>query len=918
MDIGKLEEGEYQDNNKDIIPENVINVGYDDDDGKIMKDDFSPVKNNEDLNEASHSEDVKSDVATRLLDDVKVNMDAKTEDTSTDVHHNSDDRDLESKNQDSEVDGIIKDIEEIVYNEEEDIPKEAKNSANIVSEGKNRNDEITNDSKDEKYNNERGDEPIDSGIIGSENIEESDNYESLLNDMKLTFDELEHELNDIISNHHKSTEIQKNSETENIDTNIKGILRKYENSLLSEKDEIAPDMVSRQDPFAERREDEVRYDDDTDQKIEANTRRYKTAVNKLKNHNKLKETYPKHRRKHHHRAENVEFRNSYLAENLGNVTFLRDKIEHIKKAMLLNPKLANHLHFQLTRYKSFLSEIEKSIPYVNDRDTDDFTRKYAHVHDMRRRSTNNAYEMSDTLGVSKDDHGWITPEEKIKIKRYLEKRLKILYRKVKKHGFGTSDIEKKMRHTADGYLRKLSSVQVLLPDKMHRRHKRSLEPDMKNKKHAIHSPERRIKVLKEKLHHKPGQEKQLEYQIQQAKRLLRNLRQNYHNGPMGKGKNHEHFKRSDHSNHKQNRRKNKYDSKLVKNVHEPNEHKDRHHNSHGFWKVDAMIKPYKSKRPFRLYHEGSKRKDEKKVEQNEKKEADSDIDKSPEFNSKLINYFQEQIKKLKESNQKINTEVSRLKYLEKRLERKLRDSNPTERNSYLTEIPQYIQKDNADIVDLQKTDNLDHDKYLHIASSRQENSLSNERLERDGISILLEKLRDKEQTSYENRLQSTSMASSKITSSTKAPNRNTFATSVPVSNLVEKRTNSFISNEPMIPQKEEEDTGSFTNKEIIEESYNQNPGLPDNPKYFDYEYDNYMDQFDDGAPEKFYDNTIQNNEDETIYDNGAKEPGSTKHEVDDASTANHINNFEEDDQSQYKDIKTGTKGGQFHYYFYTK
>ena len=303
MDIGKLEEGEYQDNNKDIIPENVINVGYDDDDGKIMKDDFSPVKNNEDLNEASHSEDVKSDVATRLLDDVKVNMDAKTEDTSTDVHHNSDDRDLESKNQDSEVDGIIKDIEEIVYNEEEDIPKEAKNSANIVSEGKNRNDEITNDSKDEKYNNERGDEPIDSGIIGSENIEESDNYESLLNDMKLTFDELEHELNDIISNHHKSTEIQKNSETENIDTNIKGILRKYENSLLSEKDEIAPDMVSRQDPFAERREDEVRYDDDTDQKIEANTRRYKTAVNKLKNHNKLKETYPKHRRKHHHRAE---------------------------------------------------------------------------------------------------------------------------------------------------------------------------------------------------------------------------------------------------------------------------------------------------------------------------------------------------------------------------------------------------------------------------------------------------------------------------------------------------------------------------------------------------------------------------------------------------------------------------------------
>ena len=136
MDIGKLEEGEYQDNNKDIIPENVINVGYDDDDGKIMKDDFSPVKNNEDLNEASHSEDVKSDVATRLLDDVKVNMDAKTEDTSTDVHYNSDDWDLESKNQDSEVDGIIKDIEEIVYNEEEDIPKEAKNSANIVSEGK--------------------------------------------------------------------------------------------------------------------------------------------------------------------------------------------------------------------------------------------------------------------------------------------------------------------------------------------------------------------------------------------------------------------------------------------------------------------------------------------------------------------------------------------------------------------------------------------------------------------------------------------------------------------------------------------------------------------------------------------------------------------------------------------------------------
>ena len=114
----------------------------------------------------------------------------------------------------------------------------------------------------------------------------------------------------------------------------------------------------------------------------------------------------------------------------------------------------------------------------------------------------------------------------------------------------------------------------------------------------------------------------------------------------------------------------------------------------------------------------------------------------------------------------------------------------------------------------------------------------------------------------------------------------------------------------MIPQKEE-DTDSFTKEEIIEESYNQNPGLPDNPKYFDYEYDNYMDQFDDGAPEKFYDNTIENNRDETIYDNEVKENESTKQEVEDASTANHVDNFEEDDQRQYKDIKTGNKGGNF-------
>ena len=921
MDIGNLEEAEYQDNNEDIIPENVIKVGYDNDYNKKVKDDLSAVENNGDFNEAPHSEDVKSDVTTRLPDDAKVNMNTQSEGTPNDVQYKSKDRefeDLESGSQDSEADRIIKDIEDIVHNDEEDIPKKAKNSAYMVSDGKIRNRKITDDGKDEKYGNEKEDEPIDSDIISSKNMDESDNYESFLHDMKLTFDGLEHELNDIISGYHKFTDIQKNTETENIDTNIKGILRKYENSLLSEKDEIVPNMVSKQGPFGERKEDEIRYDDETDQKIEANTRRYKTAINKLKHHKNLKGTYPKQRRKHHQRAENVEFRNRYLAEKLGNVTFLREKIEQIKKAMLLNPELANHLHFQLTRYKSFLSEIEKNTPYVNDRSADEFIRKYAHVHDMRRRSTNdNAYEMSDTLGISKDDHGWITPEEKIKIKRYLEERLKILYRKVKEHSVGTSDIEKKMRHIADGYLRKLSSLQVLLPDEMHRRHKRSLELEMKNKKHAIHSLERRIKVLKEKLHHKPGDEKQLEYQIQQTQHLLRNLLQNYHIGKMEKGRHHEHFQRSDHSNHQQDKETNKHDTKPVKNGHKFKEHNNRHHNSHGFRKEGAIIEPYKSKRPFPSYHAKSKRKDIKTVLQNEKKEADSGINKSPESNSRLINYFQEQIKKLKESNRKINGEVGRLKYLEQRLEKKLREAEPTERISHSTEIPQYVQENNVDIADLRKTDNLDHDKNLDIASARQESSLSSDSLEGDGISILLEKLRDEEETSYEKRLQSTTIANSKITSPTKVPYRKTLATPVSVvRNLVEKKTNSFMSNKPMIPQKEEEDTGSFTKEEIIEEGYNQNPGLPDNPKYFDYEYDNYMDQFDDGAPEKFYDNTIEKNGDQAIYDNETKEPGSTKQEVDDASTANHIDNFEEHDQSQYKDIKTGTEGGQLYYYYY--
>ena len=909
MDVGNLDEAEYQDNNEVIIPENVIKVGYDKDDEKKIKDDLLPVENNDDFNEAPHSEDVELDVATRLSDDAKVNMDTKIENTPNDIQYNSEDRELGSGNQNSEVDGIIKDIEEIVYNNEKGIQKETKSSANMVSDGKNRNGEITNDGKDEKYDNQKEDEPIEESI---ENIEESDNYESLLNNMKLTFDELEHKLNEIISDYHKFTDIQQNTETENIDTNIKGILQKYENRLLSEKDEVVPNMVSKQGPFEERREDEIRYDNETDQKIEANTRRYKTAINKLRHHRKLKGTYQKHRRKHNQQAENVEFRNNDLAEKLDNVTSLREKIKQIKKAMLLNPELANNLHFQLTKYKSFPSDIEKKTPYVNDRGADDFTRKYAHVHDMRRRSTNeNAYEMSDTLGISKDDHGWITPEEKIKIKRYLEERLKILYRKVKEHGVGTSDIEKKMRYIADRYLRKLSSLQVLLPDEIHRRHKRSLEPEMKNKKHNIDSFERRIRVLKEKLHHKPGHEKPLEYQIQQAPHLLRKLRQNYHIGQMDKGRHHKHFKRSDHPNHKQGKENIKHDTKPGKNGYKPNKHNNRHHNSHRFRKEGAIIEPYKSKRPFRSYHEKSERKDTKTVLRNEKKKADSDIDKSFEFSSKLIHYFQEEIKKLKESNRKINAEVGRLKYLENRLDKKLRDTNPIESVSYSAEIPQYVPENNVDIGDLRKTDNLDLDKNLDIASARQENPLTSESLKVDGIPILLEKLRDEEESSYEKRLQSTTMASSKITSPTKAPYGKMFATPVSVvSNLVEKKTNSFTSNNPMIPQKEE-DTDSFTKEEIIEESYNQNPGLPDNPKYFDYEYDNYMDQFDDGAPEKFYDNTIENNRDETIYDNEVKENENTRQEVEDASTANHIDNFEEDDQRQYKDIKTGNKGGNF-------